>query len=350
MTSPALVLVSPQDIVNIAAAVRIAKNFAIEDLRLVAPAVFDAWRIEGIAHNTADLVERIRVFDTLDEAVADCVWVVGLTARSRTAKRTVLRPAAPPRWTCSRASRRARSPWWPAGKTRDLPTRNWIAATPSSPFPTSKEYSSLNLAQAVAVMSYELWLARGGEAQPLKPPRKSADPALAAQLERLFGDWEQALWAIEFFKTRQAESVMRSFREVIYRAGLDGREAALVRAMGIEVRRFLERKGIPSRGTDANPRLRASQTSSPGSPFHINFRAHFPPDRGCLGTFPGLLVGQHVRRFRAPPPSGGAAAGSAARPRRPGSAWCGRGSWPSREPASRSASWAPSGGGYGSTP
>jgi TrmH family RNA methyltransferase len=110
--------------------------------------------------------------------------------------------------------------------------------------PTSPDYPSLNLAQAVALMSYETWLARGGDDQPVKPPRKVVDPALASQLEMLFADWEQALWIIEFFKTRQPESVMRSFREVMYRARMDGREAALIRAMGIEVRRFMERKGI----------------------------------------------------------------------------------------------------------
>ena len=58
-SAPILVLVAPQDIVNIASAVRIAKNFGIERMRLVQPEIFDAYRIEGIAHNTADLVERI---------------------------------------------------------------------------------------------------------------------------------------------------------------------------------------------------------------------------------------------------------------------------------------------------
>ena len=59
--SPILVLVNPQDIVNIASAVRIAKNFGIEHMRLVDPEVFDPWRIEGIAHNTADFVARIEI-------------------------------------------------------------------------------------------------------------------------------------------------------------------------------------------------------------------------------------------------------------------------------------------------
>jgi tRNA C32,U32 (ribose-2'-O)-methylase TrmJ len=94
-------------------------------------------------------------------------------------------------------------------------------------------------------MAYESWLARGGEAAPLKRARKDTAPATASQLEELFGDWRRALWAVDFFKTRRSESVMRSFREVVHRASLDGREASLIRAMGIEVVRFLVRAGVP---------------------------------------------------------------------------------------------------------
>src|SRR5687767_13789559 len=90
--SPVLVLVNPQDIVNIASAVRVAKNFGIERMRLVSPEVFDPYRIEGIAHNTADLVARIEILDTLEAAVADCVFTAVLTARERAAKRRVMRP------------------------------------------------------------------------------------------------------------------------------------------------------------------------------------------------------------------------------------------------------------------
>jgi tRNA C32,U32 (ribose-2'-O)-methylase TrmJ len=75
----------------------------------------------------------------------------------------------------------------------------------------------------------------------MKPPRKQAAPATSAQLEELFSDWSRALEAIDFYKTRQPDHVMRSFREVVFRADLDGREASLLRAMGIEVVRFLER-------------------------------------------------------------------------------------------------------------
>src|ERR1041384_5639069 len=89
---PILVLVGTQDLVNIAGAVRLARNFGLTTMRLVQPAVFDAWRIEGIAHNTADFVARITLHPTLADATGDCVFLAALTARERSAKRRALRP------------------------------------------------------------------------------------------------------------------------------------------------------------------------------------------------------------------------------------------------------------------
>jgi tRNA (cytidine32/uridine32-2'-O)-methyltransferase len=176
--------------------------------------------------------------------VADCIHVAVLTARGRTAKRRTVRPreaaaelvgasaAGPVAVVAGREDR---------GLTNAELDLGHVLVT----IPTDPRNSSLNLAQAVAIMAYESWIARGGGSAPLKPPRKDTPPATSAQLEELFGDWRRALWAVDFFKTRRSESVMRSFREIIHRAGLDGREALLVRAMGIEVVRYLARVGIP---------------------------------------------------------------------------------------------------------
>ena len=219
---------------------RIAKNFGIERLRLVKPEIFDAYRIEGIAHNTADLVERIEFFGTLAEALADVTFAAVLTGRERAAKRRVLRPRAAAAEVVERmrdgpvaivAGRED------SGLTNEELDLCQLLVTIS----TSPAHPSLNLAQAVAIMAHELWVARGGDEVPLKPPRKEAAPASHAQLEELFADWRGALDAIDFFKTRQPDSVLRSFREVVYRAALDGREASLLRAMGIEVVRYLDR-------------------------------------------------------------------------------------------------------------
>jgi tRNA (cytidine32/uridine32-2'-O)-methyltransferase len=245
-SAPILALVNPQDIVNIAGAVRIARNFGIERMRLVNPETFDPWRIEGIAHNSADFVAGIELVDSLEAAVADCVHVAVLTARGRTAKRRTVRPREAAAELVSAAAT------GPVAivvgrEDRGLTNAELDLGHVLVTIPTDPENSSLNLAQAVAIMAYESWIARGGETAPLKPPRKDTPPATSAQLEELFGDWRRALWAVDFFKTRRPDSVMRSFREIVHRAALDGREASLVRAMGIEVVRYLARAGLTVR-------------------------------------------------------------------------------------------------------
>jgi TrmH family RNA methyltransferase len=243
--APILILVNPQDIVNIASAVRVAKNFGIERMRLVSPEVFDPYRIEGIAHNTADLVARIEILDTLEAAVADCVFTAVLTARERAAKRRVMRPREAAGALVQEAA--AGPVAIVAGREDSGLTNEELDLCHSLvTISTDPAHHSLNLAQAVAIMAYEVWNARGGEDLPVKPPRNQAAPASSGQLEELFTDWTRALGAIDFYKTRRPEHVMRSFREIVFRAAPDGREASLLRAMGIEVVRYLDRKSKES--------------------------------------------------------------------------------------------------------
>jgi TrmH family RNA methyltransferase len=237
---PILVLVEPQDLVNIAACVRVAKNFGLTDVRLVNPREYDAWRVEGIAHNTADILARLRIVSSLDEALADCVHALALTARERRAKRSMLRPRA------AAESLVLRSEDGPValvagredkGLTNEELDRCHALVT----IPTNPEHRSLNLAQAVCVLCYESLIARTGLESPAKPPRRRAGLATGEQHELLFGDWQRALETIDFFKTRQPEFVLRSLREIFFRADLDGREATLLRAMALEVVRYLDR-------------------------------------------------------------------------------------------------------------
>ena len=235
-----VVLHQPQELVNIAHVVRAMKNFALADLRLVAPREYDPYRIEGIAHRCADVLARVRQFDDLDAALADCVHVAAFSARGRTAKHTVQRPreAAP-----DLLARAAEGPVALLFGREDTGLDN--AALDRAHrvvcIPADAAYSSLNLAHAVVVTLYELAMARGLESQPLKPPRRRAPPADQALLERLFADAEAALDTVGFFKTRERELILRTVREVVHRADLDLREAKLVRAMAIEVAKRLAR-------------------------------------------------------------------------------------------------------------
>lgn len=241
---PVLVLVAIQDLVNLASCIRIAKNFGITDVRLVQPECpIDHYRIEGVAHNTADLLARMTIHNSLDEAFADLTHVVALTGRERTAKRTTLRPREAALELVER-SLVGRVGILAGREAHGLQNEELDRCARLVTISANPDYSSLNLAQAWAIMAHELWVARGGDDIPLKPPRHAAGPATHQQLEALFEDWETALRAIEFFKKREPEPVMRGFREVIFRADPDGREAGLLRAIGLEIGHFLRRAGF----------------------------------------------------------------------------------------------------------
>lgn len=242
-TPPIVVLVEPQDLVNIAATFRIAKNFGIRQVRLVNPEVFDPYRIEGIAHNTADLVETAEMFPSLAAAVADCGHVVAMTARERTAKRQMVRPRVAA-VTLTEQSERGQVAIAFGREDKGLTNGELDQCHTLSMIATNPAHRSLNLAQAVAIMGYECWNAREGIDQPRKPPRRGAVVAKAAEVQRLFHDWERTLWAVDFFKSRNAENVMRSLREVFFRADLDSREAKLLRAVALETVHYLERRAV----------------------------------------------------------------------------------------------------------
>jgi tRNA/rRNA methyltransferase/tRNA (cytidine32/uridine32-2'-O)-methyltransferase len=240
--SVVVVLHEPQDLVNIAAVVRAMKNFGLRDLRLVRPAEYHPHRIEGIAHQTGDVLKRVAHFDTLDEALADSVLAVALTARGRSAKHNVLRPRdAAPEILATAA--RGTVALVLGREDRGLANEDLDRCHRAVTIPTNPAHASLNLAQAFCVMAYELFVQRE-DLPALKPPRKTAPPATHEDLRQLVEAAERALWAIEFFKTKNAELVMRTLRSVVHRVPLDRREAKLARAMCYEVVHFLERKGV----------------------------------------------------------------------------------------------------------
>jgi TrmH family RNA methyltransferase len=236
----AVVLYEPQDPVNIAATVRAMKNMGLGDLRLVRPVAYEAERIEGVAHDTADLVHRIRHYETLDDALADVVFVAAYTRRRRAAKRE----SADARATAVRLVERSADGTVAVVFGREdkgLPNSALDRAHLVATIPTT-DHASLNLAQAVLVAAYELHLAAGDATRTIAPPKHHAPSPTAAELEQAFVDAERALHAIDFLKTRYPEHVLRSIRSLVFRAAPDSRELTLLRALAIEVVRTLGRR------------------------------------------------------------------------------------------------------------
>jgi TrmH family RNA methyltransferase len=250
----AVVLFEPQDPVNIAATVRAMKNMGASTLRLVRPCAYDPVRLEGIAHDTWDVIDRIVHYDDFDAAVADCVRLLGFTARRRAAKWNILDPRAAAHDALDHVEEGVVGLVFgreDSGLPNEILDRIHVAVT----IPTTT-HASLNLAQAVLIALYELHLAAGDATRTLPGPRKEAPPATTADFERFFTEAHQALEAIQFFKTRYPEHIMRSIRTLTFRAKPDARELSLLRATALEVVRFLERTGRIERTLpdDVSPR------------------------------------------------------------------------------------------------
>lgn len=236
-----VVLHQPRQLVNIAGVVRAMANMGLEQLTLVDPAEFDAWRITGIAHRTDHIVDRIRHADTLAEAIANATYVVGTSARARTAQRNYRRP----REVASSILDRARDGEVAivfGREDRGLSNEALDRCHEVVVVPTDPVHSSLNLAQAVLLVSYELLLAGAHEPKELPTGKRSLGPASADELEEMYGALEAGLARIEFFKARKPESVMRVLRTVFGRTELDAHEARLLRSMGYEIRNWVERQ------------------------------------------------------------------------------------------------------------
>ena len=243
-----VVLHETQNLFNIAATLRAMKNMGIGHLRLVRPAIFDVHRIQGIAHDTMDVVENIQVHDTVRAAVAGCILTATFTARHRSAKWTLVTPRD------AAAELVAAAQEGPVAvvfgrEDRGLPNDVLDQAQLHVTIPTT-EHASLNLAHAVVVGLYELHLAAGDATRPRRPPRKDTPPPAAEDLERYFTDVERSLEEIDFFKTRFREHVMRTVRSLALRSQPNARELSLMRAMAIEIVKKLDRV---RRGRDRDP-------------------------------------------------------------------------------------------------
>lgn len=246
LSNVVVVLHEPQNLVNIAGTVRAMMNMGLDRLRLVRPAEFDAWRITGIAHRSDHVVERAEIHDTLADALADTTFVLGTTARARTAHRNYGRPRELAAQVVERATRGTVAVLF-GREDRGLSNQALDLCNRVAIVPTLPEYKSLNLAQAVLILAYEIFLAAHDPAD-LPRGRRATEPASSAELEETYAVLERGLDRIAFFTRRAPEGVMRTLRTIIARAEPDTQEAGILRAVGYEIRRYAERaEGLAGR-------------------------------------------------------------------------------------------------------
>jgi TrmH family RNA methyltransferase len=238
-----VILYQPKDPINIGTTLRAMRNMGLTRLRVVEPAADDAFRIGIAAPRSQNQIKAIERFASLSEALHDVAYTVGLTARPRKANYTVM----PPREAAPILLQRAQDGAVALVFGREdsgLPNEALTLCDAYITIPTNPDYSSLNLAQAVLVMVYELFLAAQETPQTLPDGKRTYPPANHTQLGGMYQQIEDTLWAIEFIKSRTSKGIMRSLRNIFSRTTLDEREVRILRGMFHEVVKFLHRKGV----------------------------------------------------------------------------------------------------------
>ena len=225
---PAIVLVRPQLGENIGKAARAMLNFGLTDLRLVSPR--DGWPnpSAGPAASGADVVlERARVFGTVQEAVADCVHIYATTVRKRGLVMPVVTPEA--------AAREIRGLAEPSailfGAERSgLETDEVAVAGKIVTVPINPEFRSLNLAQAVILLASE-WSKHGDLAIPTEGDEEEPR-ATQAQLEGLIGQLDASLEAKGYFHPPDRTPATRNtIRTILTKANWSNREVQAMRGI-----------------------------------------------------------------------------------------------------------------------
>ena len=229
-----MILVEPQSGDNVGAAVRALRNMGLSRLRLVRPAAFDWRRLPVAAHRSEELVAGIEVYDDLAAAVADAVYVVGATARSRGA----LRPTLTPRQAGPAAIERAAAgavAFLFGREDFGLPNTALDLCHALLTIPTAPDYPSLNLAQAVLLVAYELRMAAADAA----PGQDAGQPAPASgrETDAMFEALAEAMRVSDFLIPARADATLRAFRALLLRAEPTAEEAARVTALARAIAR-----------------------------------------------------------------------------------------------------------------
>ncbi len=233
---------------NIGAAARAMKTMGLHHLHLINPRHFPDPQAEALAAGADDVLENAVVCRSLDEALAGTVFVVAMTARLRDISHEVLTPREAMPLLAQHAAQGQVALLFGtemSGLTNEETAKsNVLVRIPANP-----QFSSLNLAAAVQVASYELSVA--AQHAGLDAARPEVAPAPHEQVEGFFRHLEDTLVRIGFFNTKHPTKLMQKLRRLYARARLEQEEINILR-------------GILTATTEYNARLREHDNQTAG--------------------------------------------------------------------------------------
>ena len=225
-----IVLVDTSHPGNIGAAARAMKNMGLQSLVLVSPQQFPHADATARASGADDILAQAKVCSTLDEALVGCGLVIGASARLRSLNVPLLDPRQCAEQVCSEIENTDAAIVFGrehSGLTNDELSRcHHLVHIPSDP-----EYSSLNLAAAVQVVSYELRMASGIKSVSEVEREREEIPASADDMARYFEHLQQTLIEIGFLDSENPRIMMQRLRRLYNRARPNGVEMNILRGI-----------------------------------------------------------------------------------------------------------------------
>lgn len=225
---------------NIGAVARAMKNMGLSRLVLVSPQQFPDEQATWRAVSAADVLESARIVDSLDQAVADCAFVVGTSAKDKRIPWPVLdaRRAA--------AEIEAQADLGEVAivfgrEDNGLSNDELMRCNLHLAIPTSDVYSSLNLAMAVQVVSYELHMQAAADSLPACAESEwDAAPATHENIERFYVHLEETLSQIGFLNPKAPRQLMPRLRRLYSRLTMDEMELNILRGILTETQKRID--------------------------------------------------------------------------------------------------------------
>jgi tRNA/rRNA methyltransferase len=225
------VLFKPQTAGNIGAAARALKNMGFDDLRLVAPGTMNQREAVAMAVHADDVLATATTYADLASALADCSVTVGTTSR-RGGYRSTAQPLRHAALELEALSHSNKIAMIFGREDRGLTNRELKLCNRLITIPTAPEYPSLNLAQAVVVVAYELMMAASTSTTNAAVPQFVSASTSDAMLARM----ADALISIGFLPGDNPDHIMFALREIFGRSGLTPREVEILNGMARQMR------------------------------------------------------------------------------------------------------------------
>jgi len=225
----AVILIEPQGPLNIGSVCRVMMNFGLADLRLVNPQADHLGdEARRMAVRAASLLDQARVYASLADALAGCTLAIGTTRRFGKYREDFIHPNDAGREIFTAAAAAPTALVF-GREDRGLLTNELDLCQRFLTIPTSDELPSMNLAQAVAVCLYEVGQASAETAGKVTGRRRKSAPSAA--IEAMYSHMRQTLLEVGYLDPQNPEHILRTFRRIFSRAGLNERDVRVLQGL-----------------------------------------------------------------------------------------------------------------------